>query len=152
MTDKWLRNEVSELLRLAGRLQPEGEPLDLTDREYAMEDMAALRSYLSSQRRSIDLINGALAKVWHREFEGGTFDDGANVWSVGTTKGKRVIDLDLFYQWLSEKDAEQLAKLVSGNSIKVTGMTPVERETLLDETSTNDKLTIKSKPSDMVTP
>lgn len=152
MTNKWLRQEVSELLRLANQLQPEGEPLDLSDREYAMEDMAALRSYLSSQRRSIDLINNALARAWHREYEGGTFDDGTNEWSVGTTKGKRVIDLDLFYQWLSEKDADQLSKLVSGNTIKVTGMTPVERETLLDETSVSDRLSIKSKPTDMVTP
>ena len=149
MTNKWLRQEVSELLRLAGRLQPEGEPLDLTDREYTMEDMAALRSYLSTQRRNIDLINGALAIVWHAEYEGGTFDDGTNVWSVGKSKGKRIIDLDLFYQWLNEKDNEQLAKLVSATAVKVGGMTPVERETLLDETEVNDRLTIKSKPSDL---
>lgn len=149
MTNKWLRAEVNELLNLAGRLQPEGEPLDISDKEYSMAEMAELRSYLSTQRRNIDLINKALAVEWQGQYEGGTHDDGTNVWSVGKTKGKRVIDLDLFFQWLSEKDSEQLSRLVSERAIKVTGMTPVERETLLDETATNDTFSIKSKPSDM---
>ena len=149
MTDKWLTQQTDRLMQLANRVQPEGEPLDLRDREYDPEDMAALRSHLSQMRRNIDLINTALAQAWRLDHQHKVFDDGVNVWYVGKSKGKRIIDLDLFYSWLSEKDNDQLSKLVSANAVKVTGMTPVERETLLDETEVNDRFSIKSKPSEM---
>ena len=149
MSSKWIRTEVSELLRLAGRLSPEGEGLDLRDRDYAPEDMAQLRSYLSTMRRSIDLINSAMAKAWQLDHTDEVWDDGNNTWKVGRTKGKRIIDEDLFYEWLASKDEDELARLVSATAVKVGGMTPAERETLLDETEVNDRLSISAKPNDL---
>jgi len=144
-----LRKEVSELLKLATMVQPEGEPLDLRDREYTPTEMAELRSHLSQQRRNIDLINNALAQAWQADYLNERYDDGTNEWYVGRTKGKSIVDHDMFYAWLATKDEYALARLVSISAFKVGGMTPVERETHLDETPTNDRISIKSKPSEM---
>jgi hypothetical protein len=145
-----LRKEVTELLELATMVQPEGEPLDLQDREYTPTEMSELRSHLSQQRRNIDLINNALARAWQSDYPNERYDDGANEWWVGRTKGKHIVDAEMFYAWLATKDAGQLAKLVSPSAVKVGGMTPVERETHLDETPINDRLSIKSKPTEMI--
>lgn len=144
--DRWVRGEAEQLLRLAGRVQPEGEGLDLTDQEYAMEDMAGLRSYLSSMRKNIDIINAALAVAWDEEFGGKDYDDGTNDWKVGRTKGKKLVDADAFYGWMATLDADRLARLVSVASIKVGGMNESERQNFLDESPYNDKLTLKFKP------
>jgi hypothetical protein len=145
-----LRKEVSELLKLATMVQPEGESLDLRDREYTPMEMSELRSHLSQQRRNIDLINNALAQAWQSEYPDERYSDGANEWYVGRTKGKRIVDTEMFYAWLATKDPDQLAKLVSASAVKVGGMTPVERETHLDETPTNDRISIKSRPSEFL--
>ena len=142
MTDKWATLQINNLLRLAGRVKPEGEGLDLTDNEYAMEDMAEIRSLLSTMRSSIDLISAALAVAWDEEFGGKTYDDGANTWKVGRTKGKRLVDEDSFYEWMASLEADQLKKLVSVHGIKVGGMTEGERQTFLDESPRNDKLSL----------
>lgn len=147
MTDKWATLQINNLLRLAGRVKPEGEGLDLTDNEYAMEDMAEIRSLLSTMRSSIDLISAALAVAWDEEFGGKTWDDGASTWKVGRTKGKRLVDEDSFYEWMASLEADQLKKLVSVHGIKVGGMTEGERQTFLDESPTNDRLSLKSKPN-----
>ena len=145
--DKWVRQETINLLRLADRVQPEGEGLDLTDQEYAMEDMSALRSYLSSMRRNIDIINAALAVAWDEEHGGKTYDDGTNTWKVGRSKTKRFADADGFFQWMTTLDADQLSRLVSVNGIKLLGMTEGQRQTFLDESPVNDRLSITSKPN-----
>ncbi len=146
---KWVRQQVDDLLRIAQRLAPEGEGIDLTDKGYAMEDIAEIRSFISRQRKAIDIISAALAVAWDTDHGALSYDDGTNTWSVGRTKGKRIIDDEQFYKWLATKDADQLAKLVSASAVKVGGMSPVERETLIDETPHNDKLFVKSKPNDM---
>ena len=143
---RWAKKEVEILLRLAGRLQPEGEGLDLTDQEYAMEDMAELRSYLSTMRSSIDIISAALAVAWDEEFGGKSYDDGTNDWKVGRTKGKQFADADGFFQWMSTLDADQLSRLVSVNGIKVSGMSEGERQTFLDESPRTERLSLGYKP------
>ena len=60
------------------------------------------------------------------------------------TAGKVIIDDTAFYEWLASKSAIQLTKLVSASAIKVGGMTPAERDTLLDETPTSKNLSIKN--------
>ena len=147
MSSQWVKTQVAELLRLAGRLSPEGEGLDLLDEEYAMEDMAELRSYLSTMRSSIDIVSRALAEAWNEEFGGKTWDDGTNTWKVGRTKGKSLVDADAFYEWMTTLDADQLKKLVSIHGIKVGGMTEGERQTFLDESPTNDRVSLTSKPN-----
>ena len=147
MTAKWVKAEAAKLLTLASRLSPEGEGIDLRDNEYSPEEMAQIRSHLAGMRRSIDAVNNGLARAWQLDNTDEVWDDGANTWYVSKSKGKRVIDLDLFYQWLESKDSDQLSRIVSANAIKVGGMTPTERETLLDETAVNDRFSITSKPN-----
>ena len=145
MSQKWVRDESIELINLAQLVAPEGEGLDLADKEYSMAKIAELRSYMSSQRSAIDRVGAALTAVWESEFKDEQYDDGINTWSIGRTKGKVVIDDDQFYKWLATKDADQLAKLISATAVKVGGMSVVERETLLDETPRTDRLSIKYK-------
>jgi hypothetical protein len=145
-SQKWVRNEVNNLLGTAAKVKPEGEGMDLTDQEYAMEDMAEIRSFISGMRSSIDLISAALARAWEEQYgEGKTYDDGGRTWKVGHTKGRRLVDEDMFYAWMASLDADQLRKLVSVHGIKVSGMTEGERQTMLDESPTNDKLSLNAR-------
>ncbi len=144
MTD--IHTEMLELIELAKQLGPEDEGINISDREYTQEQMAGIRSLLGTTRKAIDLVSAALAVEWDEAHNGEYFNDGANIWSVGRTKGKKVVDLPAFYAWLATKDADELAKLMPAREVKVTGMTPAERSTFLDESPTSDKLTLKSKP------
>lgn len=144
-----LKQDIDELIALADMVQPEGEPLDLTDREYTIEHMSQLRSRLSQIRRDIDLINNALARAWDKDHRDKVTNDGANIWYVGRTKGKKVVDADMFFEWLATRTPDELRRLITPTNTKVSGMTPSERETHFDESEVNDRLSIKSKPSDM---
>ena len=142
-----ITKEMLELIDLAKRLGPEDEGIDISDREYAPQDMAEMRSLLSSTRKAIDIVGAALANEWDNEHKGVSYDDGANLWYVARTKGKKVIDPEAFFEWLNTKDAKELTLLVPSYSIKVSGMSDAERTTFLDESPTSDRLTLKSKPN-----
>ncbi len=136
----------NHLVKLAMRLMPEDEGIDVSDHDYSMEQLASMRSLLSSQRRAIDVVSKALAIYWSENHKDKIYDDGVSDWKVGRTKGKRVIDPDMFYEWLSTMSAQRLSKLISPSSIKVGGFMDAERETFLDESPTSDKLSLNSKP------
>ena len=136
---------ATELIRLAQMVGPEDEGLDLSDLEYTIEQMAHLRSELSGQRRAIDMVNKALAQAWDVQYGNGVYEDEFKEWYLGRAKGKRVIDPEVFYAWLATKDADELARLVSASAIKVGGMSPAERDSLLDETSTQKELSINNR-------
>ena len=140
-----LTTETQALLHLAEMVGPESEGLDLSDRDYTLEELVAMRSKLSATRRAIDVVNKALAKNWDDNHGNAVYEDEHKVWSLGRPKGKRIIDTEVFYQWLATKDAEDLAGLVSASAVKVGGMTPAERDSLLDETSTQKELSINNK-------
>jgi len=146
MTPEQLRETAEFLLDIARRVGPEGEGMEIDD-PLTMEEVVALRSHLSATRRAVDVVNKSLAQLWTREFGiSNRHDDGANEWYVAERKGKVIINDDMFYAWLATKDADELAKLVSASSIKVGGMSPVERETHLDERPTDNTLSIQSRP------
>ena len=136
---------ATELIRLALMVGPEDEGLDLSDLEYTIEQLAHLRSELSSQRRAIDMVNKALARAWDENYGNEVYEDEFKEWYLGRPKGKKVIDTETFYAWLATKDADELSRIVSTSAVKVGGMSPVERDTLLDETSTQKELTINSR-------
>lgn len=131
-----------KLVELAMNITGEGEPLDLSDWDFTLEDLVAMKSHLSRQRTAIDLVNKALAVYWSEVFPNEVYEDEFTKWKVGTRKGKRIIDNDAFFTWLASKNADDLSKLVSASAIKVGGMSPAERDTLLDETPTNSELSI----------
>lgn len=149
MSDRWVRAEASNLLAIAERLNPEGEGLDLTDRDYTVQQMAELRSYLSSMRSGVDAVNGGLARAWEAEHLGESYVDGTNKWWVGRAKKKEWIKDAGFHDWLATLDADRLATLINPNTIKVGGLTPAERETFFDESKRTDRLSIQSKPIDL---
>lgn len=144
-SDGGLRAECEKLLEQARLLAPEAEVFE-PEKDYTMEELALLRSRLSTMRKSIDFINKGLAIYWQDEYKGESYQDEYNIWWVGTTKGKRIVDADMFYAWLATKDADELSKLVSPSAVKVGGMSPVERSTHLDETPRNTDVSINNKP------
>ncbi len=141
-----VRDEANRLIDLALVLNPEGEPLDLSDVEYTPKQMAELRSLMSSMRKSIDVIGNALARAWESEHEGETYEDDYNRWWVGRTKKKEYIQDSNFYEWLATKTPEELKDLINPTSIKVGGLTPAERATFYDESKRTDRLSIQSIP------
>jgi len=150
MTDeREIQEAAAELISLARSYVGEGEPMDITDMGYTAEEMALLRSEMKSIYAATKVVNKALADAWNFDHKYESYDDGANVWYLGRTKGKKIIDQDLFYEWLAEQGADKLRSLFSGYNVKVGGLTPAERDNFLDETAAHDTLTILSKPSKM---
>ena len=143
-------NETEEmsqrLVKLAMKLMPEDEGIDVSDHDYSMEQLSSMRSLFSSQRKAIDAVSKALALYWEENHKDKMFDDGVSDWKVGRTKGKVVIDPDAFYEWLSTMSAQRLSRLISPSSIKVGGFMDAERSTFLDESPTSDRLSLNSKP------
>ena len=138
------KSKARSLVEMAMLVTDEGEPLDLTDNDFTMEDIVRIKSLISHQRKAIDMVNKALAIYWDEIHHDEIFEEEFTKWSVGTTAGKRIINDTNFYKWLASKNEVELVKLVSATAIKVGGMTPAERDSLLDETPTNMNLTIKN--------
>jgi hypothetical protein len=140
-----LREMSEHLLDVARRLGPEGEGMEV-DEDFTLDELVQLRSFLSQTRRGIDLVNKALAVYWHENFNGQQHQTEYDDWYVAQRKGKRFIEDSGFFEWLTTLDAERLSKLISPSAVKVSGMSPVERETFLDETPTTDTLAIQNRP------
>jgi len=136
--------QVRGLLDLAMRLMPEGEGIDLTDKDYETEDLVALKNRVSTIRSACDVVNHALARVWKNDHLGERYVDEFNTYYLDKTRGKKAIDRKAFYEWLATKDAAELSTLVADYNIKTGGMTSAERATFLDESPTTDRFTIKS--------
>jgi len=132
-----LKAEALELIELARKLGPEGEGIEFVDREWTIEELVQLRSHLSTMRKSIDIVNSGLARYWDEAFPGERHKDDYVEWFVGKTKVRSVVDPDLFLEWVASLDAEQLTRLVNpkrlGGIVKVSGMSPAERDTHLSE-------------------
>jgi len=150
MNYEQLGAESSDLLELARKLAPEGERLDLTDREYTLDELVELRAHLATMRKSIDVVNNGLANYWDEVFPGELYEDEYKVWWVGKTRQRKAVDGEMLVGWFSSLDEERVAKMVHPNRLagilKVSAMTPVEREThLSEEFSKNAGISINSK-------
>jgi hypothetical protein len=146
LTPKQVREQAVALLDVAHMLGTEGEGMTIDD-EMSPEDMSQVRSYLSSMRRNVDIVSKALAMKWVAEGHDGYVDhDSGTLWYVGKPKGKKVVDPDMFFQWLATKDAEELKALFNPNAVKVGGMNEAERSTHLDERPTAKDVSLMSKP------
>jgi hypothetical protein len=145
-----LREMAEHLLDVSRRLGPEAEGIDLLDEDFTIEELVQLRVFLSSTRKAIDLTNSALARYWMENFPGQQWEDKYTTWYVDRSKRRVAAYPDMLLEWFAGLDAEQLGKVVNPNRlaeiIKVTGMTPVERETLLiEEYSPTSGMAIQSK-------
>ena len=149
MTPEELREMSEHLIDLAARIGSEGEGLDLTDLEFNLDDIVELRSKLSGMRKGIDMVNKALANYWNERYPGERLETEYDSWYVGNTKTKRLMDADLFMEYIATKDADELARLFTPSQlarvIKVTGMTPAEKDTHIIEEHTKAGLSIQSK-------
>lgn len=136
---------ADHLLEYARLVTPEGEGLELLDQDFSLEELTQLRSFLSQTRTAIDVTNRALAQYWAEVYGDESFTDEVNVWYLGRTKGKRIIDEYSFAAWLKEQPTEKVMALVPGHSIRLTPLTPYERDMFFDETPTSNDVTIQKK-------
>ncbi len=144
MNKRETTTQAAALVKTAMKLVDEGEPFDISDLDFTVEDLVRMKSLLSTQRKAIDMVNKSFAVYWDDVHFDEVYEEEFTKWSVGMTAGKVIIDDTAFYEWLASKSAIQLTKLVSATAIKVGGMTPAERDSLLDETPTSKNLTIKN--------
>ena len=144
MTTKVTETKARQLVKMAMKVTGEGEMLDLSDEDFTLKKLVELKAHLSHQRKGIDMVNKALAIYWDEEHYDEVYEEQFTRWKVGITKGKRIIDDTKFFEWLATKSAVELSKIVSASAVKVGGMSPAERDTLLDETPTNMNLSITS--------
>ncbi len=135
-----------DLIKVAVLVGPEDEGLDLTDQDFELEDLVALKNHLSTMRHAIDVVNAALAQYWKETYGSTRYKSQHDSYGLSRTKGKKAIDKTLFYEWLATKTATELSKLVADYNIKVGGMTGTERTTLLDESPSNDRYSITARP------
>ena len=149
MTNNQVDKMAAELIELGILVAPEAEGLDLSDHNFDMEALAQLRSRLSSMRVAIDLTNKALAVYWNDVYPGEKLVTGNVEWKVGRSKTKGLNDPDTFMEFLASKDADGLKRLFTPSRltevIKLTGMTPAERDTFISERYTNAGLSIDHK-------
>lgn len=145
LSKKELREESASLINLARLLGPEGEGLDI-DADYKLEEIVQMRSFLSTTRRAIDVVNKGLALMWKRDYGSERHEDETNEWYLSQPKGKVLIEPDAFYAWAATLDADRLKKLFSASAVKVGGMTETERMTFLDESPSSQTMSIQHKP------
>ena len=147
--EKSIRVEMRELLELAGRLGPEGEGLDLTDREYDFENMAQLRARFATMRSSIDIVNKALARAWHDKDPDGYYESEHMKWWLGYSK-KQAWQSDEsaegFATWLKEQDVDVVARIVTAYGVRIGQVDKAARATFFDEVKGSAQATIQSKP------
>ncbi len=135
-----------QLVNRARYLGPEDEGIDVDDLDLSLDDIVGIKTRLSGIRGAIDIVNRALAGYWEKNFDGEKLEDEYTTWYVGRSKGKKFVDEDGFYEWMATLDAKRLKRLVSIGGLKVGGMNEGERETFLDESRVNDRISIQSKP------
>jgi len=149
MTNRQVDKLSAKLIELGILVAPEAEGLDLSDHDFDLESLAQLRSRLSSMRVAIDLVNKALAVYWNDTYPGERLTLENVEWKVGRSKTKELVDDDMFMAFLASKDVDELKRLFTPSRltsvVKVSGMTPAERETFISEGYTNAGLSIQHK-------
>ena len=112
------REEAHRLIDLAFLTLPEGEPLDLSDNDYTIEDIAHLKLILGHLRTGIDVANKALAKLWYEKDPTARVDIGETEYRVGQ-ESRRV--------WANDDDGESLGKwlLEQGNPRLIANILPL---------------------------
>lgn len=146
------RQEVYDLIDMAERLGPEGEGLDLTDREYTFEQMAGLRGRLSRMRKAIDIVNKGLALAWHTKDPRGYVElENVKHW-LGITKKVAWVDEDTplqFAKWLKKQDANTIALILPSQPPYGLRMSPIPeaaKDTFFRKLSGAEQASIQSKP------
>ena len=64
MNKRQTKTQAAALVRLAMKLVDEGEPFDISDLDFTVEDLVRMKSLLSNQRKAIDMVNKSFAVYW----------------------------------------------------------------------------------------
>ncbi len=143
-----LRAEAHELIDLATFLSVEGEGVDVTDRQYTIEELAQLKYVLGSMRTGIDVASRALAQAWVEADRFGQATVGEETYYLGINKKVQWKDSDAetdFAAWLITQDAETVAAIVPAYGIRIGQVPEKIRKAFFNEEPKDDQLRIKTK-------
>jgi hypothetical protein len=148
MTGEELERDALELIKLSLYLEPEGEGMDLTDREYSLENIIRLKGTLSRMRSGIDATNRALAAAWFDQYGNvGTNQDGEHYWLAPNTTLKFQENMSRpFAEWLKAQDPETIEAIVPAYGVRRGQFLPAVRDTFFDVKETSKDRRIQNKP------
>jgi hypothetical protein len=144
-----LVTESHALIDIALILDPEGEGVDLADREYTVDDIVALKGLMGSMRKGIDIVSGALAQVWHQLYpEVGGYSMGGQRYYLAPNKRTKWQSNEAgvaFAVWLTEQDPKLVERIVPAYGVRIGSVPDEARATFFDERPTDDNLRIQSR-------
>ena len=146
------RREAYDLIELSEKLVPEGEGIDLTDRDYTFEEMASLRNRLSTMRKAIDVANKGLAKAWYEKDKDHYFEDEYNKHWLGITKKVAWMDSDTplaFAKWLKKQPAKTIELILPSQppyGLRTTPIPEAAKDTFFIKLSSAEQASIQTKP------
>lgn len=140
--------EATELIALSLLVSPEGEGMDVTDREYSLKDIVRLRATLARMYTGIKEANRALAAAWHTAYPYDAIDlDGQHWWIAPNKRKEFQPGMDrAFAEWLKAQDPESIDKIITARGLRVSALTPAVRNTFLDEEPMDEVQRIQHKP------
>ncbi len=143
-----LRAEAHELIDLATFLSVEGEGVDLTDRQYTIEEMAQLKYVLGSMRTGIDAVSRALAAAWAETDRFAQANIGEESYYLGKQKRVKWKDANAekdFAAWLTKQSEDVVAAIVPAYGIRIGQVPEKIRKAFFNEEPTDDDLRIRTK-------
>lgn len=148
MTDSAIEAEAHALIDLGIKMKPEGEGIDLTDREYQLPDIIRIKRMLSTMRSTIDMLTPALAAYWESEYPGISTDlDDEHWWLSANKKWKlREDKAEDFAEWLTKQDPELVSRIVPPRGLRTSPMAQSVKDTFMTNEITKEDLRIQRKP------
>ncbi|GAF97300.1 unnamed protein product [marine sediment metagenome] len=149
MTNIKLREDALALIGLGETLGPEGEGIDIVDREYELQDLVDLKRTLGHMRTAIDVAGRALASAWVQQYgpDASVLLDGEYNYLGATKKLRYQPNMEeAFAAWLVDQDPEIVAKMIPAYGLRKGQVPKGAKDTFFTDEITNDNLRIQSKP------
>jgi hypothetical protein len=143
-----LETEATDLIALSLLVSPEGEGMDVTDREYSLKEIVRLRATLARMYTGIKETNRALAAAWHKDYPYDSIDvDGEHWWIAPNKKKEFQPNMNrAFAEWLKSQDPEKIDKIITARGLRVSALSGSVRDTFLDEEPMDNVQRIQHKP------
>jgi hypothetical protein len=149
MNNDDLQEHAMSLIKMAQLIGPEGEGLDVSDREYELQDFVDLKRTLSTMRTAIDETNRSLAAAWIDQYgeHASVLLDGEYNYLGASKKLKYQPNMEeVFAEWLIQQDAATVARMIPAYGLRKGQVDQAARDTFFTEEVTNKDLRIQSKP------
>lgn len=147
MNDKQIERETDELIELGLKVVPEGEGMNLLDKEYTLDDIVRLKIRLTRIRGVLDAAGRALGELWEEEYLGKGTEVNDDYWWMGPTRKVEYIEgmEEAFGEWIKDQTPEQIIAIIPARTLRVSKMGNAARDTFLDTNSDGKRKSIQHK-------